>query len=288
MHLSRTRVLVGLLVVAAGAVWAAGGPSALRALGLVGLRALPSVIIAAGAVLLIRAAVPRGLIAGPIVLLVLGLAALAVQLGVVRAIPFGDLLAPVSIIAGILIALSGRASALVPERIVERCQSLFVPRRCRLSGTAPSKLILRCALGGIEASLESCTYPGGIPAMVVDVTLVAGHVELAIPHDWHLRAGRVDLARGIRFNGDLDSPDPPPVDPRTIDRLIVLNVQGLGGVLTVTRPRGSEGEPRPEPPAISEPGSRPAEEAVSSDARSVAPRRRRATPDAGTSHRAST
>ncbi|MFC8662980.1 hypothetical protein [Streptomyces sp. NPDC057199] len=63
------RIAFGLLVVVVGTVWLLGGGPAVRSGGRWALSALPYALAAAGLLLILRAAVPRGLLAGPVVLL---------------------------------------------------------------------------------------------------------------------------------------------------------------------------------------------------------------------------
>lgn len=68
----RLRVAIGLLAVAAGAAWAAGGTVALREGAVLLLHTLLFVIVGAAIMLLARAAVPRGRLGGPLLLLICG------------------------------------------------------------------------------------------------------------------------------------------------------------------------------------------------------------------------
>ncbi|MGW6790238.1 hypothetical protein [Streptomyces chartreusis] len=70
--MSRVRTAFGLLIVIAGTAWLLGGPEAVRSGGRWALTALPYALLGLGLLVLLRAAVPRGLLAAPLALILGG------------------------------------------------------------------------------------------------------------------------------------------------------------------------------------------------------------------------
>jgi hypothetical protein len=102
--------------------------------------------------------------------------------------------------------------------------------------------------------LTEARYPKDAYQVTVDVTLLGGHVELRLPDNWTVCAGRLDLARGTRFVGRLSSPEPVSPQPREEEddlNLFVLNVQGWSGMVSI-----SKGHPA-DPPASGADSGRP-------------------------------
>jgi hypothetical protein len=244
--LSRVRVAFGLAGVAAGTAWAVGGVHALSAGAFAMLASMPALTVAAGVLILLRAVTPRGALAGPLVLIVAGSVALVIQFGVVTNSLLQRVTPALLVTGGAVVALSRRSRE--PATIVVRYWSAFVPIVRELPHRAPHKLIVRCLLGHIMLDLTAARYPRDALRVTVDITLLGGHVELRLPDDWTVCAGRLDLARGTRFVGELSSPTP--VSPESGEEeddpnLFVLNVQGWSGMVSI-----SKGHPA-DPPASS-------------------------------------
>lgn len=243
--LSRARIALGLVAVATGTAWAVGGAYALRAVGSAVLRGMPALAIATGLVIFLRAVLPRGPIAGPLVLIVGGLLALAAQVGWLTASLWQAISPTLLITGGVLIAMSKRARPDPLAAIVTRHWSLFLPNRHAVRDTSPHKFIVRCLLGDFLLDLTNAAYPRGADRVTIDVTVLGGWVELRVPHHWVVIAGRVELTAGVRFVGNVDLPEG---DDTTQNR-IVLNVQGLASRMIVSRshPSGSSLPPGASP-----------------------------------------
>ncbi|MGH3789198.1 MAG: hypothetical protein ACRDQ9_00075 [Pseudonocardiaceae bacterium] len=222
--------------VAVGTAWAGGGFTALAAGALVVLKAVPVLVVAAGVLILLRVVAPPGALAGPLVLIASGSVALAIQFGML-ATTMLDVVGPTLLLAGgVMIAMSRPSRKPTLATIVARHYSVFWSTKLPVQGTAPHKFVLNCVLGGIELDLTNASYPGDAYRITVDITLLGGQVKLYIPAGWNVRAGRMHLARGTTFYGNLSSskpvPDEPEVDEDSLN-LVVLNVQGRSGCVTV-------------------------------------------------------
>jgi len=226
------------------------------------LKVVPAVAIAAGVLLVVRAVVPHGAIAGPLVLIVGGSLALAAQLGWLT-VGVWDAIGPTALVAGgVVIAMSRRSRPDPMAAIVTRHWSVFLPNKHAIRETAPHKLILRCVLGDLLLDLSDADYPGSAGMVTVDVTVLAGWVELRVPHDWEVLAGRVDLTAGVRFVGDVNSESTEvdddlgdsdePEDTEARRHRVVLNVQGWASRVIVSRAHSPDSSlPGAEPPASS-------------------------------------
>lgn len=218
--------------------------------------------MATGVLLVLRTVVPRGAIAGPLVLIVGGSLALAAQIGWLT-VGLWDAIGPVLLVAGgVVIAMSRRSRPDPLGAVVTRHWSVFLPNKHVIRKTAPHKLIVRCLLGDFLLDLTCAGYPSSADHVTVDVTVLAGWVELRVPHDWEVLAGRVDLTAGVRFVGDVDS-DSTEVNEDLHDSSVAeddgaglqrvkLNVQGWASRVIVSRAHAPDSSlPASEPPASS-------------------------------------
>lgn len=262
MILSRVRVALGLLSVAAGTAWTVGGIHALVTVGAAVLKVAPALAIATGVLLVLQAVVPHAAIAGPLVLIVGGSLALAAQLGWLS-VGLWDAIGPtLLLVGGVVIAMSKRSRLDPMAAIVTRHWSVFLPNDHAIRETAPHKLIVRCLLGNFLLDLSGAGYPGSAGKVTVDVTVLAGWVELRIPHDWKVLAGRVDLTAGVRFIGDVDleptavgddfDDSSEPEDDGVVLKCVVLNIQGWASRVIVSQAHKPDSSlPVAEPPVSS-------------------------------------
>lgn len=258
-------MVLGLAMVVGSTAWAAGGLDAVRRIASGVLRVLPVFVGVGGVGLLLRAAVPRGRLGGPLMLIGLGTLGLFIELGLLRPARLRGVL-PLAVAVGGVLLMASRDKRVVPEQDrVCRLWSWIWRSEYRPTGVAPAKVILRCVLGEIDVDLRKEAFPKGERVVTVDVTLLGGRIDLAVPHGWQVRAGRVELARWVQFCGSVTDARPPsPRDP--VQPTLVLNVLGLGGVLAVIP------EPPPEPPKSLE--SRQAQAPPESPPSPSPPRRR--------------
>ncbi|MDN3026885.1 hypothetical protein [Streptomyces sp. S.PB5] len=234
--MSRIRVALGLGAVALGTAWAVGGVAGLREVLAALSVAVPTLLVLAGMVLVLRAAVPRGQLGGPLALMGVGVGVLALRFDVPQLPDLSRQAPVVLILGGVFVALfRGRSDPGIDTGVRRFTSLLHPPAKPRMAGTAPKKLIVRALLfGRVHIDLSGCDFPLE-PRMVVDVTVLWADVKITLPPDWTVLAGRVELTSGVRFFGDLSQPvfasaQPGPGETRTV----VVNVQGLGGAVRLT------------------------------------------------------
>jgi hypothetical protein len=226
------RVCLGLLVAVGGAVWAAGGVVAIRSVAGALAILLPAFLLVLGVVILVRSVVPRGFLAGPLLLIALGAAGLAVRFELWRLVP--PVHAGVAVVgAGIFIAMSRRRATPEIEAQVKRYWTFLTSTE--KVAAVPRKMIVRVLPGHGRLDLRSATYPTGGYPVTVDCTVVCGHLRLVLPEGWQVQLGRVSLTWGMAFDGVLDEPDENSTEPQWGRRLLVLNIAGFGGGVTLLR-----------------------------------------------------
>lgn len=233
--LSRSRVTVGLLVAVAGTAWAVGDAEGLRRAGRLALIILPALFVVLAVVMVMRAAMPAGTAAGPIALLTLAAVCLlgaANAFGWVNAATLTEAAAIAVTGGGMAVALSRRRMHHELDAIIHRRTAVLLNAEDRpIKGDAPVKSVVRAFLGGwMHLDLSAAEYPPGQRRIVVDITAWYGRVEISVPADWHVQAGRVELARRMRYYGVLDD-----VTQQEGARVVVLNIQGLGGSIILRR-----------------------------------------------------
>ncbi|MEV7886858.1 hypothetical protein ACWD3I_23605 [Streptomyces sp. NPDC002817] len=236
-ELSRIRVALGLGAVAMGTAWAVGGVAGLRDVAGVLLIAVPALLALAGAALVLRAAVPHGQLAGPLTLMGVGIGVLVLRFDVPQLPELSGQAPTALILGGVFVALFRGRSGSGLDIGVRRYTSLLYPHvHTVLEGRAPKKLILRALLfGAVDIDLSRCEFPFEA-RLVVDVTVLWARVRLKVPADWTVLAGRVELTSGVLFDGRLSEPAfASPQPSADEERTVVVNVQGLGGVVSLTR-----------------------------------------------------
>jgi hypothetical protein len=234
--LSRKRVAVGLLVAVGGTAWAVGGADELRRAGRLALIILPALFVAVAVVMVVRAAMPAGTVAGPVALLVLAVGCLLPAAVVFRWVSAANLAETAAVAVtggGMAVALSRRRMHHELDAIIRRRTAVLLTKtQLRIVGDAPAKSVVRAILGGtVHLDLSAAEYPAVDEGVVVDITAWYGRVEISVPADWQVQAGRVELARRMQYDGNLEAWN------RGADRRVVLNVQGLGGYVRLRRER---------------------------------------------------
>jgi hypothetical protein len=181
-------------------------------------------------------AVPRGALVGPLLLIAIGAVGLALEFGSFHKWPLTRIPAFIFIVLGVVIAMSRHKKSEI-DTGVQRCTTVLLPTHRRISGEAPRKLIMRAIFGLLALDFSQATYPG-YARLWIDITCVMGRVELTLPKDWKVQAGRIELARRISFEGKLSSPELAPLyeqDDEVGKNVVVLNVQGWVGAVQVQR-----------------------------------------------------
>ena len=236
--MNRIQVGLGLTIVALGTAWAAGGSQAVRTIGRGSAVAAPVAAIAIGLLLLLRAAVPRGMLAGPLALI----AAAGLWLSVWYS---GRLGISAARIAQYSVIAAGVTTAMVrpPRRIsiTTGIQKYFAPLGPRPDGrvtVAVHKYIVRVLpFGTITLDFDGRSFPVDADTITVDATVLLGRFELCVPKRWKIVAGRVSLAYGIDLDGTLTQKDPYIPSHTPAGPTVVLNLQGLGGSVLLRRGR---------------------------------------------------
>src|SRR5262249_34496307 len=150
--LSRGRVLVGLLATVAGTAWAVGGADELRRAGRLVLVILPALFVLLAVVMVLRAAMPPGTVAGPILLLVLAsgfVITAAVVFGWVSTTNLTDIGAIAVTGGGVAVALWRRSTGGEFDIVIRHRTAMLLPSPdMKITGAAPEKVVLRAVLGG--------------------------------------------------------------------------------------------------------------------------------------------
>ncbi len=232
---SRARVGVGLVTVALGTVWALGGVSSVASSSRKLAELLSLVLVLGGVSAILLIAVPRGTLAGPVLLIVVGLLGFAAEHGMFHRSFFTRLPAVVLIGAGAIVAMS-RSHNIPADTGVERFTAVALPVRRSISGVVSPKLIIRAIFTLLKLDLSQANFP---PAtrLWIDITCVLGRVEIILPQGWEVQAGRIELARRITFGGTLTRSNlaPPSESEDQPGQLVVINVLGWGGAVMVER-----------------------------------------------------
>ena len=246
--MGRVRIAFGLLVVVVGTVWLLGGGSAVRSGGRWALSALPYGLAAVGLLLILRAAVPRGLLAGPVVLLAGGGLWAAYNAGVFDE-SSADRIWPLVVIAlGTALSLGVRTESRRPEEEhpLRRYRSVLVPvdRRVVTTTVPLRNVTVSSYFGNAVIDLSGARFMGDAspedPARVIeaDVTVLFGRVELVVGPYCAVVKGNVESSLAVHFADRIA------VYPNVDEYLsegslrhphrLVLNVLGLGGSVAIS------------------------------------------------------
>lgn len=233
--MSRVRVGLGLIAVAAGTAWGVGGIGSVATSARRLAELLPILLVLGGTLAILLVVMPRGALAGPVLIVAIGLLGLAAEDGLLRMLYLVRIPAFVLIGAGVVVAMS-RSGRVQVDTGVKRFSTFLFPIHRYVHGTAPRKIIARAVFGSLKLDMSQAELS---PARVwVDVTCLVGRIEIIIPKGWEVRAGRIELARHITFEGTLTSIDiAPPTEEEDPEArgLAVVNVLGWRGVLVVQR-----------------------------------------------------
>ncbi|MFF7103463.1 hypothetical protein ACFY9X_25100 [Streptomyces nigra] len=248
--MSRVRIAFGLLVVIVGTAWLLGGPEAVRSGGRWALAALPYAFLGVGLLLLLRAAVPRGLLAAPVVFILGGGLWVAHDLGYLGGGAAEKAWPGLVVLLGAVIALGGvpTQSSDGNDGPLRHYRSVVVPVRPEL-GHSPDpvrRITVTSYLGDIRLRLADVTFGpdtrvggDGRPAEVLelDVTLLFGSVIVELDHHCAVVKGNVANALAVHFADEVRvyaTTDIYAVEARSeLPRRIQLNVIGVGGMLAI-------------------------------------------------------
>ncbi|MFH8464348.1 hypothetical protein [Streptomyces sp. NPDC017991] len=245
--MGRLRIAFGLLVVVAGTVWLLGGGSAVRSGGRWALSALPYVFVALGLLLVLRAAVPKGLLAAPLVLVAGGGLWAAYNAGHLREATAGKVWPAVVIALGAALALGARPRAAVIEDEVpfRSYRSVLLPIRRQVATDAVplQNVAVSSWFGDARIDLSGAQFisdpapDGGYKVLEVDVIVCFGRVELVLPPRCAVVRGNVENTLAVHFadrvavyaDTDVYRASAGGIMPRRV----LLNVLGLGGSVAI-------------------------------------------------------
>ena len=144
--MNRVRVGVGIVAVASGTAWALGGTDSLVTVVRAFAGLLPLLLVIGGVSAVLLVTVPRGMLAGPVLLISIGVLALAVEHGVFRMSLFTHVPAFIVIGAGVVVAMSQPRELQIDTR-VKRYTAILLPKRRRVIGAASPKIVVRAIFG---------------------------------------------------------------------------------------------------------------------------------------------
>lgn len=233
----RLRIVCGLVVVVMGTAWLLGGGPALRSGGRWLLTVLPYALIALGLLVLLRAALPRGLLTGPLVLIVGGGLWAAYDLGYLGGTAGSKVLPALTITFGAALVLTGGAAAQADDELpLRRYRSVLLPvRRKVLTSTSLVKVGIGSFFGDARIDLSSVSFAPdpqaqGRYVLQADVTVLFGRVELVVDAACAVVKGNVENSPAVHFAERVRVHERP---PENVERQILLNVLGVGGSVAI-------------------------------------------------------
>ena len=233
--MSRVRVGIGLVAVAAGTAWAVGGIDSVAAPARRLAELLPLLLVLGGALAILLVVVPRGTLAGPALLVSIGLLGLAAEEGMLHKLYVDRIPALIIVGAGVIVAMSHSEKNKI-DTGVRRFTAILFPAVRHVRGRAPLKITARAVFGFLKLDMAQADPLIRADQVKLDVSCIVGRIEIIVPKDWEVQAGRVDLARHIKFEGSLPATSSAPAGQDQGDKnLVVINVIGWLGFVVVQR-----------------------------------------------------
>ncbi|MFF4502294.1 hypothetical protein [Streptomyces sp. NPDC001401] len=246
--MGRVRIAFGLLVVVGGTTWLLGGGSAIRAGGRWALSAMPYALAVMGLLLILRAAVPKGLLAGPVVLVAGGGVWAAYNAGAFDGSAAHQILPVVVIVLGAALSLGVPTQSRPREHDhpLRRYRSVLVPvdRRVVTAGVPLRSLTVSSYFGNAVIDLSGAEFTGfaspndRLRVLQADITVLFGRVELVVGPYCAVVKGNVENAPAVHF---ADRVAVYPNEREYLDggglrqpQRVVLNVLGLGGSVAIS------------------------------------------------------
>lgn len=202
--MSRARVGVGLVAVAVGTAWAVGGIGSVATPARRLAELLPLLLVLGGALAILLVVVPRGALAGPVLLVSVGLLGVAAEDGMLRKLYLVRIPAFILVGVGVIVAMS-RSEKVQIDTGIKRFTAILFPVHRRIYGRAPVKIIARAMFGSLRLDMSRADPSLRTDRVLVDITCIVGRIEIILPREWEVQAGRVELARHITFEGSLKS-----------------------------------------------------------------------------------
>ncbi|WP_328424319.1 hypothetical protein [Streptomyces sp. NBC_00443] len=247
--MSRVRIAFGLLIVIAGTAWLLGGLDAVRSGGRWAFAALPYALLGLGLLVLLRAAVPRGLLAAPLALILGGALWAVHDIGYLDGGTAAKAWPGLTILLGAAIALGGVPAVAdgVNDGPLRRYRSVVLPVRPELAepSTPLRSISVASYLGDVHLRLADVPFqpdarmPGDPTAEVleIEVTLLFGSVAIEVDRRCAVVKGSVANAPAVQFADQVRvyaTTDIYADEARSeLPRRIQLNVVGLGGTLAI-------------------------------------------------------
>lgn len=231
--MSRARVAIGLAAVALGTAWLSGTVAALPRTA---IAAAPYVLIGVALLAVAQVVAPPASLIGPGLVLAAGTVWLVVRQRLLADVGSAEVVAGLVVVSGCLVALVGSRPQWRPERLRRHVAVLW--GRYSVTGRAPAKLAVTALLGSAVVTVDDGTdFPAGVEAMVLDLTVLCGRIEIHLPGDWKVVTGRV-LERGLHLEGRVE-PVAPVLSPTalpesmTAEKVVVVNLTGLWGAVSL-------------------------------------------------------
>ncbi|MFE6177369.1 hypothetical protein [Streptomyces sp. NPDC056464] len=247
--MSRVRIAFGLLIVIAGTAWLLGGPGAVRSGGRWAFATLPYGLLGIGLLVLLRAAVPRGLLAAPLALILGGALWAVHDVGYLDGGTAAKAWPALAILLGAAIALGGVPAVAdgVNDGPLRRYRSVVMTVRPELAEpSAPLRRIsVASYLGDVHLRLADVPFHPdagmqGNPiaeVLELEVTLLFGSVAIEVDHRCAVVKGNVANAPAVQFADQVRvyaTTDIYAVEARSeLPRRIQLNVIGVGGTVAI-------------------------------------------------------
>jgi hypothetical protein len=232
---SRVRVGLGLVAVAVGTAWTVGGIASVATPARRLAELLPLLLVVGGALAILRVVVPRGSLAGPTLLVSIGLLGLAAEDGMLRKLYLHRVPAILLVAAGVVVAMS-RSEKIQIDTGVKRFTAILFPAHRHVRGRVPLKIISRAIFGQLKLDMSQAEPSLRDNQVWVDVTCIVGRIEITLPKEWEAQAGRVELARHITFEGSLKGANATLPKRNDEDQnLVVINVLGWWGFVVIKR-----------------------------------------------------
>ena len=137
--------------------------------------------------------------------------------------------------AGVIVAMS-RSEKIKIDTGVKRFTAIIFPAFRHIRGRAPLKITARAIFGFLRLDMTQAALIRS-DQVKVDVSCIVGRIEIIVPKDWEVQAGRVELARYIKFEGSLPATGSAPAGQadQGDKNLVVINALGWLGFVVVQR-----------------------------------------------------
>jgi hypothetical protein len=187
-----------------GTAWAVGGVGSVATPARRLAELLPLLLVLGGALAILLVVVPRGALAGPVLVVSVGLLGVAAEDDMLRKLYLVRIPAFILIGTGVIVAMS-RNEKVQLDTGIKRFTAILLPVHRHVYGRAPVKIIARAMFGLLRLDMSRVDPSLRTDRVLVDVTCIVGRIEILLPREWEVQAGRVELARHVTFEGSLKS-----------------------------------------------------------------------------------